>query len=589
MQINKFNIDEKNTKFKFSNCRKALKYIKNVKKDFFIILILDFIAVISSLYFTKIIQIIIDEIIPYGNYNKLYIMMLLALMLVIISIGFTKTYQRKLARMNFKIVENLKNDLFIHLQYLSSSYYDTRPQGKISIRLTDYAEKVSNLITENSVKTILNLINMAIVLIFMLYTNMEMTLIALTGIIILIIIFVLTARNKRRHQLLVNNKDANVNAYLIESLKGMEITKAFNRQEKNEEIFNNLSNEWKQANIESIPVWNIGWCSVQIMSHLVTASIYLIGILFLYPKRVTVGKIIAMGNYSTSFWKPIEELFSTSDEFINAITYFERILEILNEPVTIKDEEYAKDVNINGKIEFRNVKFSYSDKTEILKNISFKIHPNEKIAIVGETGSGKTTIANLITRFYDIEDGKILIDDRNIKDIKLKSLRKQISVMQQENYLFSTTILKNLKYAINNIEDNQVISICKKLKVHDWIMGLDNGYDTILKNNGSNLSDGEKQIICYIRTIISNPKILIFDEATSKLDIKTEKMIQNLTKEMMKDKTIITIAHRLSTIVNCDRIFFIKDKKIAESGTHKELIEKKGNYYNLYMSQINYY
>ena len=206
--------------------------------------------------------------------------------------------------------------------------------------------------------------------------------------------------------------------------------------------------------------------------------------------------------------------------------------------------------------------------------------------MVGETGSGKSTIANLICRFYDIQGGTIKVDGINIKDIKLKSLRSQITIMQQENYLFSTSIMENLKYGNDGLSNEDVINACKKMNIDSWINSFPDGYNTILKGNGNNLSDGERQILCYARTIINDPKILILDEATSKMDTKTEKLLQELTREMIRDKTLIIIAHRLSTIVNCDRIFFLKDKKIAEVGTHEELMSKRGDYYNLYMSQM---
>ena len=293
-----------------------------------------------------------------------------------------------------------------------------------------------------------------------------------------------------------------------------------------------------------------------------------------------------MGEYSGSFWRPIRELFKIIDDFIESITYLERILETMDEPIKIFDKEDAKDIEINGNIEFDNVTFSYLKDRTVLDKVNFKINKNEKIALVGETGSGKSTIANLMCRFYDIDNGEIKIDGVNLKDIKLQSLRSQITIMQQENYLFSISIIDNLKYGNKKITENEVIEACKNMGIDNWIKNFPDGYNTILKNNGSNLSDGERQILCYARTIINNPKILILDEATSKMDTKTEKVLQELTKEMIKDKTLIIIAHRLSTIVNCDKIIFLKDKKIAEVGNHDELMNKKGDYYNLYMSQM---
>ena len=586
MEVNRYDQDEKNTSFSFSNYKRGLIYIKKYKIKLFNVFILNGISIITTLFITKMIQYLIDIVIPSNNYEKLFIMGLIAFLLVLLSIILTNAYSKILAQVNQNIVEDIKNDLFSHIQYLSFNYYDTRPHGKILVRLTEYAEDISNLITNKLVTTFLNIFNMLIILVFMFTTNVKLTLIAIAGIIILSIIFAITAKIKRNYRLLINNKNSNLNAYLVESLRGMQTTQSFNREEKNQRIFNKLSENWKNSNCKFIKFGSIGWCSVQIMSHLVTATIYFIGAFILYPS-VSVGVIVAMGSYSSNFWQPIEDLFKTLDDFINSITYLERIFETMDEKIEIKDEENAIDINIEGKIEFKNVTFSYIKNTKVLNNVSFIIKPQEKVAIVGETGSGKSTIANLIGRFYDIDSGNILIDGKDIKNLKLNSIRKQISIMQQENYLFSTSIMKNLKYGNESITDDEVIEICKKLNIHNWMMSLENGYNTKLNSNGKNLSDGERQILCYVRTIINNPKILIFDEATSKIDIKTEKMLQNVTEKMTKNKTLITIAHRLSTIIDSDRILFVKNNKIVESGTHKELMQLRGNYYKLYMSQAD--
>lgn len=586
MEVNRYDQDEKNTSFSFSNYKRGLIYIKKYKIKLFNVFILNGISIITTLFITKMIQYLIDIVIPSNNYEKLFIMGLIAFLLVLLSIILTNAYSKILAQVNQNIVEDIKNDLFSHIQYLSFNYYDTRPHGKILVRLTEYAEDISNLITNKLVTTFLNIFNMLIILVFMFTTNVKLTLIAIAGIIILSIIFAITAKIKRNYRLLINNKNSNLNAYLVESLRGMQTTQSFNREEKNQRIFNKLSENWKNSNCKFIKFGSIGWCSVQIMSHLVTATIYFIGAFILYPS-VSVGVIVAMGSYSSNFWQPIEDLFKTLDDFINSITYLERIFETMDEKIEIKDEENAIDINIEGKIEFKNVTFSYIKNTKVLNNVSFIIKPQEKVAIVGETGSGKSTIANLIGRFYDIDSGNILIDGKDIKNLKLNSIRKQISIMQQENYLFSTSIMKNLKYGNESITDDEVIEICKKLNIHNWIISLENGYNTKLNSNGKNLSDGERQILCYVRTIINNPKILIFDEATSKIDIKTEKMLQNVTEKMTKNKTLITIAHRLSTIIDSDRILFVKNNKIVESGTHKELMQLRGNYYKLYMSQAD--
>ena len=323
MSVNKYDQDEKNTSFSLSNYKRGLTYIKKYKSKLIIIFILNCISIIATLFITKILQYVIDDVIPNSDYEKLFIIILLALFLVLLSIIVTKVYKKMLAKVNQNIVEDIKNDLFSHIQYLSVNYYDTRPHGKILVRLTEYAEDVSTLITDKLVTTFLNIFNMLIILIFMFLTSVKLTLIALVGIVILIFIFASTAKIKRKNKLLINNKNSNTNAYLLETLKGMQITQAFNREEKNEDIFNDLSRSWKDASCKQIKFGNIGWCSVQTMSHWVTATIYFVGAMFLYP-TTSVGTIVAMGSYSSNFWQPIEDLFKTLDDFINSITYLER-------------------------------------------------------------------------------------------------------------------------------------------------------------------------------------------------------------------------------------------------------------------------
>lgn len=584
MTVNKYDIDEKNTRFSLKNYMRGLKYLKKYKWKIAILFVLDMIVMLSNLLITKQIQYILDNAI--GNTDYLVVIKAISIVigLVIIFIVFDLIEKRKLLKINQLIVIDIKNDLFAHIQNLPFEYFDTRPHGKIIVRLTEYASSVADLITNKLLTTVFLILNMGLTFIFMITTNAKLTIILVLGILILNIIFLITTKLKRNLRLDINNKYSNYTAYRLENLRGIETIQIFNRQEKNQEITSDLIKAFNKARKRILPISNTGWLSVQLVEHVVTTTITFIGAMFLYP-QVTIGTIVAMSDYSTRFWSPIKTLFTMIDDFIEAMTYLERILETIDEPVNIYDSKEAKDIDINGNIEFKNVDFSYIKGKKVLDSISFKVNKNEKIALVGETGSGKSTIANLICRFYDIDDGEIKIDGINVKDIKLKNLRSKITIMQQENYLFSMSIMDNLRYGNEHLLDEDVISYCKKMNIDNWIRSLPDGYNTILKGNGSNLSDGERQILCYARTIINNPKILIFDEATSKIDTKTEKMLQELTKELIKNKTLIVIAHRLSTIVNSDKIYFLKNRKISEVGTHEELMKKKGDYYNLYISQ----
>lgn len=585
MPVNKYDIDEKNTKFAFENYIRGLRYLKKYKWQLILLFIIDTAVMLSDLAVTKQTQYILDNAVGSTDYSIIIKSIIIIIGLIAIFIIFDLIEKRRMLKINQALVIDIKNDLFTHIQNLPFEYFDTRPHGKIIVRLTEYASSVADLITNKLLTTIFLILNMILTFIFMLTTSIKLTGIIILGLIVLGIIFSATAKLKRKLRLDINNKYSNYSAYRLENLRGMETIQVFNRQEKNKEITGDLLDNFFIARKRMVPLGNTGWFSVQLVDHIVTTVIAFLGAFYLYPE-VSVGIIVAMGDYSARFWNPLKTLFQMMDEFIESMTYLERILETIDEPISIVDSLNAKDMKINGEVEFKDVSFSYITGKTVLDNVNFKINKNEKIALVGETGSGKSTIANLVCRFYDIDNGEINIDGTNIKDIKLKSLRQQITIMQQENYLFSTSIMENLKYGHEHLSDEDIISSCKKMNIHNWIENFPEGYNTVLKGNGSNLSDGERQILCYARTIINNPKILIFDEATSKIDTKTEKVLQELTKEMIKDKTLIVIAHRLSTIVDSDKIYFLKNKKIAEVGSHEELMSKKGDYYNLYMSQI---
>ena len=561
MTVNKYDVDEKNTRFSFKNYSRGLKYLKNYKWQLFVLFIIDTIVMLAHLLITKQIQYILDNAVGSSNYSIVIKGISTMIGLVIIHIIFDLIEKRRMLKINQSIVIDIKNDLFTHIQNLPFEYFDTRPHGKIIVRLTEYVSGVADLITDKLLTTVFLVLNMGLTFIFMLTTNLKLTFIILAGVLVLSIIFAITSKSKRNLRIDINNKYSNYSAYRQENIRGMEITQAFNRQEKNLEIIGDLIDKFNKARKKILPIGNTGWFSASVIDHVVTTTISFVGAMFLYP-TVSVGTIVAMSEYSGRFWSPIRTIFQMIDYFIESMTYLERILETMDEPITIFDSKNAKNIDIDGKVEFKDVTFSYLDGKKVLDNMSFKVNKNEKIAVVGETGSGKSTIANLICRFYDIDRGEIKIDGVDIKDIKLKSLRSQITIMQQENYLFSTTIMENLKYGSENITDKDVIEACKKMDIDSWINKFPKGYNTVLKGNGRNLSDGEKQILCYARTIINNPKILIFDEATSKMDTKTEKVLQDLTKEMLKNKTLIVIAHRLSTIVNSDKIYFLKNKKI---------------------------
>lgn len=586
--VNKYDVDEKNTNFNMKNIFRLLSYTKNHKFKLFLAFLFSIIVTITTLFTTKIFQYVLDDVIVNKDMKKLVLCTVLEIICILVIILFNKLKEKQLVKINLEIIYDLKNDLFSHIQYLSSDYFDTRPHGKILVRVTEYTESVSSLITNQLVSTIMNFINLIFVFIFMLITNVALTAITLVGIVLLILIFASTSKVKRSLRMDINNKNANSNAYLVESLKGISTTQAFNREAVNEGIYQDLSSALVTARNRIRPYANLGWFSTQNISTITTCAIYFVGIKYLFP-NISVGQIAAMGSYSERFWWPIRSFFNTVDSFIETMTYLERILETIDEEIKIKNSENKKEIALSGEITFKDVCFSYDGKRNVLNGVNFSIQPKEKVAIVGETGSGKTTITNLLARFYDVSLGNIYLDEIDVKEIDLHALRKQVTIMQQDNFLFSDTILNNLKYGNEEITEEEVREVCKKLEIDSFICSLEDGYNTVLENNAQDLSEGQKQLLSYARVILNNPKILVLDEATSKIDVQTEKIIEKKVKQLLKDKTTITIAHRLSTITNSDKILFIKNSIISEMGTHEELMKLKGDYYNLYMSQYKLY
>ncbi len=417
----------------------------------------------------------------------------------------------------------------------------------------------------------------------MLIMNVKLALISIILSSVLIIVFIFLAPIRRRLQHNLNDKQSNVNAYVSESIGGIRITQSFNRERKNEDILKELEENRIKANRRILYIGNLSWACSGTFNLIGMALVYYIGLNFMYP-LVSIGTIIAIDSYSSRFWGPIEYLMGSYNDIMDASTYLERIFEILDEPVVIENKKGAKEITIKGNVIFNDVKFGYNPEKLVLDGFNLDIKAGEKIGLVGETGCGKSTILSLLSRFYDVTSGSILIDNVDIRDIKLSSLRGGVSMMLQDNFLFQRSVYENLVLA-RKVSLDEVIKICKTIGIHDMILSLEKGYDTILLNNGSNLSNGERQLLCIARIMVQNPKILILDEATSNIDLKTERLITKALDLVTKDRTTIMVAHRMSTIKNCDKIVLVKDHVNFECGTHKELMKLKKDYYKLYNSQ----
>jgi len=584
MKVSKYNDDEKNTKFSFKYLFRILKYLKNYKAKMAGVLILSLFGTIISLVVVKLYEYIIDVSLPNKNIKGLAIIFGIIVACYLFNMLKDIIRTKLINDVSEDVIYKIRDDLFQHIQHLSFNFYNTRPHGKILIRLTDYAADISFFITRHLVDSILDIISLTIVVIFMFNTSPKLSVIILVSVLVLIILYSIITPKKRKHRLNVNNKRVNMNAYQLESIKGIPTTQSFNREEYNTEIISNLNEELNIAQKPILWIKNLTWLSSETLADVLGIAILIVGMVWL-QEEMTVGVIVAMISYSNRFYGPIHRLFKRLDKAVDTMTYIERVFELMDEKVEIIEKKTAKEVTLKGKIEFKNVTFGYSDSKKILEDTSFVIKPNQKIAIVGATGSGKTTIASLLARFYEKDSGKILLDGTEITNIKLSSLRKNMTVMLQDSFLFSDSIHDNLVVGNNTTKEN-VEKICKEMGIHEWIMTFENGYETILKNGGEELSQGQKQLLCYARTVIANPKILILDEATSKIDTKTEKMLEHSLSYLLENRTVIVIAHRLSTIVDSDNILLIKNQSVYEEGNHRDLMLKKGEYYKLYTNSL---
>lgn len=588
MTRNKFDEDESiSNEFNWKQFKRLLSYLKPYKKQMFISLILMLVASIVNLLGPYLIKVAMDTEIPNNNYNMLLILTLIFLCSIIINSLCLKYKIRIMSYIGQKIVYNLRKDLFIHLQKLPFSYYDSRPHGKILVRVVNYVNSLSDLLSNGLINLITDFFSLVVILVYMLIISPKLTLVCLIGMPLLFgVVFGLKKFQRRAFQN-YSNKQSNMNAYIHESLTGIKVTQAFAREEENIELFRSVNDDYRKSWLKAVKLQLLLWPSIDNISVLTVSMVYLAGIYYIGAATITIGVLIAFIGYIWRFWMPIMNIANFFNSLIMATAYIERIFETMDEPITVKDREGVVDIKeIKGEVEFKNVEFSYEENKKILSKVSFKVKPSETIALVGPTGAGKSTIINLISRFYDVNNGSILLDKTDIRYIKLNSLRSQMGIMPQDTFIFSGTIIDNIRYGNLDATEQEVIEAAKAVSAHDFIIKLEKGYYTEVTERGAVLSAGERQLLALARAFLSNPKLLILDEATSSLDTKTEMLVQKGIRVLLKGRTSFIIAHRLSTIRNSDRIMYVDKGNIIEIGNHEELMKQKGSYYKLYMSQF---
>lgn len=587
MARNRYDVDEVlETPFDFAHLKRSFVYIKKYKGKMITALVLSVFAAISGLLGPLITQYALDNTIPQKNMGQLVLLTLAFVGTIAVSITFSTIRSRIMTVVGQDIIFDIRTDLFKHLQELPFEYYDNRPHGKILIRVVNYVNSVSDMLSNGIINVILECLNMLFIMIFMFFVNVKLSLVVLSGLPIFAVIMMMIKKRQRKAWQDVSNKSSNLNAYLQENITGARVTQIFTREEENAEIFDRLSEKYRKSWINAVKYSHLVWPATDNVSTLVRAAIFVVGLLVLTPAAVSLGTIVAMTSYASSFWQPIMNLSNIFNNFINNIAYLERIFETLDEPATIADKPNAQDIgDITGEVKFDDVTFSYEQGKTVLAHISFDVKPGESVALVGPTGAGKSTVVSLLSRFYDLDSGKITIDGKDISQATLHSLRSQMGIMLQDSFIFSGTIYDNIRYGRLDATEEEIREAAKIVCADEFISEMKDGYMTEVNERGSKLSGGQKQLISFARTLLSDPKILVLDEATSSIDARTEKLLQHGLQRLLVGRTSFIIAHRLSTIKNCDKIMYIDNKGIAECGTHDQLIAKKGEYYKLYTAQ----
>ncbi|EAD3837564.1 ABC transporter ATP-binding protein [Listeria monocytogenes] len=588
MARNKFDIDEElETAFSAAHLKRILVYVKPYQKSIYITLFVILLANVATMIGPYLTKIVIDDTIPNKNMTQLFWIAVIFIVSVIVT-GLCMRYRiRSITLIGQDILKDMRTAIFGHLQKLPFSYFDSRPHGKILIRVVNYINMLSDLLSNGLINLISDILSVIVTLGFMLMIDPVLTLYSLALIPVLFVIVMVIKTAQRKAYQVLSNKQSNMNAYIHESIAGIKVTQSFSREEENYEIFTEVSNEYRRSWMKAVKIQFLLWPGVQNIAVMTTCLIYFVGIKG-YGVDVSTGTLIAFIGYVGNFWNPVINIGNFYNSLITATTYLERIFETMDVEPDIKDIPNAKKMPpIVGNVDFKDVYFRYEEGVDILKGINFHVDAGESIALVGPTGAGKTTIINLLSRFYNINSGEILVDGENVEEVTLRSLRSQMGVMLQDTFIFSGTIIENIRYGKLDATEEEIIAAAKVVRAHDFISGLKDGYYTEVKERGSTLSAGQRQLISFARALLADPKILILDEATSSIDTQTEILLQEGLERLLEGRTSFIIAHRLSTIKNSSRIFYIDNGRIQEAGSHEELMAQHGYYYNLYQSQFD--
>lgn len=586
--MNSYKIDEQQVqKSNFETMPRLFRYLLKYKKRIALVFALMAFGTAVDLVNPLLNERAIDRYILPGDVPGLVRIVLFGAAINILAVLAIKLRMLLMAKTSNKVIQELRQELYDHIQGLDLAFFDSRPSGKILARIIGDSNSLKDII-ENAVTTLIpNLVTVIAVMVIMFVKNWKLALAALCSLPFLIGGVFLISIMAEKHWKAKRQKSSNMNAFINEDLSGIKIIQSFRAEQETDKTFQSLVWDDRKEFLRAVR-WCDGFGSwIDLCWSVGTMALYMVGIKMLGIEGVSIGTYIAFGSYVGMFWQPILNLSNFYNQFINAASGAERIFEIIDkQPVVTSKTGAGAMPAIKGSVEFKNVTFGYTDDVDVLKNVDFSVTQGETIALVGPTGAGKSTVVNLVSRFYDIKDGEILIDGNDIRDVELSSLRTQMGIMTQDNYIFSGTIRENIMYGKLDATKEEMLEASRAVHADDFIKNLPDGYDTKLTARGGELSNGQRQLVAFARTMLSNPRILILDEATSSIDTKTELLVQAGIASMLKGRTSFVIAHRLSTIQNTDRIFVIDKGGIVESGSPAELMAKKGAYYALRQAQF---
>ena len=592
MARNTFRTDEvvsQDNKFNMKKFMRLKKYVIPYQRNFIITLTFTVISSALGLLAPWLTMIVMDNAIP--NHDVPLVLLIAGFMLLTIAanIFFMRYRMDAMAKVGQGIIRDLRTEIFTHIQELPFSFFDSRPHGKILVRTVNYINSLSDMLSNGLINVITDLFSLVVIVVIMLMINPQLTLVAMAGVPFLVLAtFFIRIKNRRAWQIF-SAKQSNLNAYIHESIAGVKITQSFSREKENEETFAQVSGNVQKSWMHGVKVMFLMWPSVENIGSFGVAFLYIISVSMIANETLTVGVLVAFVAYIWRFWMPINNIANFYNTLVTNMANLELIFETIDEPVLVKDKPDAVDLpHVRGDVAFKDVVFGYDEGQIILNKVNFDCKAGSAVALVGPTGAGKTTVVNLISRFYELNSGAVCIDDFDISNAKLASLRSQMGIMLQDSFLFSGTIMDNIRYARLDASDEDVMNAAKTVCAHEFIMEMDKGYDTEVNERGSRLSVGQRQLISFARALLADPRILILDEATSNIDTRTEKALQEGLSRLLKGRTSFIIAHRLSTIKNSDIIMYVDKGNITERGTHDELMAKQGDYHQLVQAQMHH-